>query len=159
MKTTTKKKQQQKQQKKPQPVKMQTYGTQFQWIYLKDSPTPRLREHYRREGRRLYLPEISETTPMKFHQYDCSNVKWKIIQMGMPKQTGTKSPQPYTKGKRSGLPQGRAQHLVFLWQTVSIENIHIFNITQREQVISIYICNINLWKRIHEFLRRTGRDI
>lgn len=59
--------------------------------------------------------------------------------MGIPKQTGTKSPQPYTKRKRSGLPQGRAQHLVFLWQIASIENMHIYNITQREQVILIYI--------------------
>lgn len=125
--------------KKPQPVKMQTYGTQFQWIYLKDTPTPRLREHYRRDGRRLYLPEISETTPMKLHQYDCSNVKWKIIQMGMPKQTGTKSPQPYTKGKRSGLLQGRAQHLVFLWQTVSIENIYIYITLHRESRLYQYI--------------------
>lgn len=45
--------------------------------------------------------------------------------MGMPKQTGTKSPQPYTKEKRSGPPQRRTQHLVFLWQTVSIKNMHI----------------------------------
>lgn len=57
----------------------------------------------------------------------------------MPKQTGTKSPQPYTKEKRSGPPQGKTQHLVFLWQTVSIENMHIYNITQREQVILIYM--------------------